>query len=167
MAKAAEWRPIAGYEGLYEVSDDGRVRTRKSGHYRLRKIKTNPITGYCELALNKDGVSKTHRVHRLVAQAFLDNPDDLPCVNHKDENKQNNCVDNLEWCTVKYNNDYSSYRRRKRVLAYDVEGNLLASFESEQLAAQFLGVTKPAISAAITGMHETCMGLLLRHEKGG
>lgn len=156
------WKPISGYEGLYEVSDTGMVRSRKSDHYRLLKQKYNRFTGYYAVDLRKDGKCKTCSVHRLVAMAFLPNPDGLPYVNHKDEDKTNNSVENLEWCTSEYNNLYSSYKRRKRVDAYTVDGELLATFESEHVAAEMLGVTKSAISQAISGAHGTCLGLVFR-----
>ena len=117
------WRPIEGYEGLYEVSSYGRVRSLdkyvKSGYgsYRLRKGKIlSPgirPDGYLVVSLQY----KMFRVHRLVAQAFILNPDNLPQVNHKDENKANNRVDNLEWCDSKYNNNYGTARIRAKETA--------------------------------------------------
>ena len=110
------WRPIEGYEGLYEVSSYGRVRSLdryvKSKSYRLHKGKVlspgKEKVGYLFVNLAYNGKHKTIRVHRLVAQAFLSNPDNLSEVNHKDEDKTNNSVDNLEWCDRKYNNNYGS-----------------------------------------------------------
>lgn len=156
------WKPIAGYEGLYEVSDAGAVRCRKTDHYRLLKQKYNRFTGYYAVDLRKDGTCKTRTIHRLVAEAFLPNPDNLPYVNHKDEDKTNNSVENLEWCTSQYNNLYSSHKRHKRVMAYTVDGDLLATFESVDVAASMLGTTKSAISNAINGRSGTCMGCVLR-----
>lgn len=157
-----DWKPIVGYEGLYEVSGIGTVRCRKSDHYRLLKQKFNRFTGYYAVDLRKDGQCKTCSVHRLVATAFLPNPDGLPFVNHKDEDKTNNSVGNLEWCTSEYNNLYSSYKRWKKVEAYTVDGELLATFESEGAAAQMLGVSKSAISQAARGQRGTCLGLVLK-----
>ena len=157
-----QWKQIQGYEGLYEVSDTGMVRSRKSDHYRLIKQKYNRFTGYYAVDLRKDGECKTYSIHRLVAAAFIPNPDALPYVNHKDEDKTNNSVENLEWCTSQYNNLYSSYKRRKRIEAYTVDGELLATFESVNTAAQILGVTKSAISQAARGTHGTCLGLVLK-----
>lgn len=156
------WKPITGYEGLYEVSDAGAVRCRKTDHYRLLKQKYNRFTGYYAVDLRKDGKYKTCSVHRLVATAFLPNPDGLPYVNHIDEDKTNNSVENLEWCTSQYNNLYSSYKRRKGIEAYSVDGELLATFESVSTAAQMLGVTKSAISQAASGAHGTCLGLVFK-----
>lgn len=117
------WKDVAGFEGLYEVSNFGNVRsvtrliTRSDGKTYLKKGKhlkpflTNK--GYEYVMLN-DFNSKQHlkTVHRLVAQAFVDNQNNLPIVNHKDENKLNNAVSNLEWCTHAYNNVYNGVNQR-------------------------------------------------------
>lgn len=113
-----EWKPVVGYEGLYEVSSLGRVRSLDRFYYRLHKGKvlspTKDRYGYLTVTLNCNGKSKTIKIHRLVAQAFIENPDNLPQVNHKDENPSNNNVDNLEWCTAKYNNNYGTRQERYR-----------------------------------------------------
>lgn len=97
-----EWKNVIGYEGLYEVSNIGNVRNvRRNTLLRLSKTK-----GYIQVYLYKNGVKTGLKVHRLVAEAFIPNPDNLPQVNHKDENKMNNRVENLEWCTAKYNSNY-------------------------------------------------------------
>ena len=116
------WRPVVGYEGLYEVSSLGRVRSLdryvKSKSYRLHKGKilspAKDTTGYLKVVLSCNGKSKTIKVHRLVAIAFLYNPDNLPEVNHLDEDKTNNRVDNLEFCNRKYNCNYGSRNIRRR-----------------------------------------------------
>ena len=97
-----EWKNIIGYEGLYEVSNKGNVRNVR----RNTLLKFSNNQGYKQVYLYKNGIRKGFRVHRLVAQAFLLNPDNLPCVNHLDEDKTNNNVTNLEWCTAKYNSNY-------------------------------------------------------------
>ena len=96
-----EWRDIKGYEGTYQVSSYGRVRNK---HKILSPYTTE--YGYKGIKLSKNGIKENFRVHRLVAMVFLDNPNNLPIINHKDENPSNNHVDNLEWCTIKYNNNY-------------------------------------------------------------
>lgn len=106
------WRPIEGYEGLYEVSSYGRIRSlMKSIILRPKKEPSGYLR--CNLYLNKN--MKTVSIHRLVAQAFIPNPDNLPQVNHMDEDKTNNRVDNLEWCDSKYNNDYGTRKERVRI----------------------------------------------------
>ena len=118
------WRPIEGYEGLYEVSSYGRVKSvdryvkSKSNSYRLikGKVLSGSITkyGYVRCNIKVNGVLKGYFVHRLVAEAFIPNPDNLPQVNHKNEVKSDNCVDNLEWCDPKYNMNYGSRQERYR-----------------------------------------------------
>ena len=99
------WKDIKGYEGLYEVSNQGNIRSLKTG--KLRKPTNN--FGYLRINLCKNNVVKFHMVHRLVAEAFIENNDpNLTQVNHKNENKQDNRVENLEWCDAKYNNNYGT-----------------------------------------------------------
>ena len=98
------WKSVVGYEGYYEVSNLGRVR-RVTNKNNLLVPNTLPY-GYLQVCLSVNAVRKQHRIHRLVAEAFLPNPNNLPIVNHKDWNPSNNRVDNLEWCDVKYNNSY-------------------------------------------------------------
>ena len=112
------WRDIVGYEGFYQVSNTGRVKavTRKvsAGKNSNHKYLTcyehllHPFySKYVRVQLSRDGKTKCFSVHRLVAEAFIPNPNKLPCVNHKDENPKNNNVNNLEWCTYSYNNLYN------------------------------------------------------------
>lgn len=108
------WKPIKGYEGYYEVSNLGRVRslthTDRMGRLyegAIRKLQ-NASNGYKQVLLSNGEKRELKQVHRLVAETFLDNPDGLPEVNHIDEIKTNNVVSNLEWCTRKYNNAYGS-----------------------------------------------------------
>jgi DNA-binding XRE family transcriptional regulator len=93
------WKPVKDYEGIYEVSSLGRVRKVVNGLI----LHQSNSGGYRRVSLQKDGKGKSESVHRLVAKAFLPNPDMLPVVNHRDEDKANNCVENLEWCTSSYN----------------------------------------------------------------
>ncbi len=101
------WKPITDYEDLYEVSNYGRIRSL-CGRYGKNKILSQCVgsKGYKLVTLCKKGKQKTVNVHRLVAMAFIPNPDSLPCVNHIDEDKSNNNVSNLEWCSYYYNNIY-------------------------------------------------------------
>lgn len=120
-----EWRDIKGYEGLYQVSNEGRIKSFYLGKEKIRKL-FNDKDGYLIVSLWKRGVSENPRVHRLVAEAFVPNPNNYPVVNHKDENKQNNMVwvnedgsidynkSNLEWCTVKYNTNYGTCLEKRK-----------------------------------------------------
>ena len=118
-----EWKSIPGYEGLYEVSSYGRVKslgisyTRKNGVMDHKpEIILSPKNngkGYFMVCLYKNKKHKYYLIHRLVALTFINNPDNLPCVNHKDEDKSNNRVDNLEWCTAKYNSNYKGVLKRR------------------------------------------------------
>ena len=103
------WKDIKGYEGIYQVSDKGRIKNVRTG----RILKTHPNKkGYLMIRISDGKERKGYGVHRLVAEAFIPNPDNLPQVNHKDENKLNNNVDNLEWCTLQYNVNYGTARQR-------------------------------------------------------
>lgn len=155
-----EWRPIVGYEGLYEVSSWGRVRslshitigrrcaTTKQG--RILKERKNH-KGYVMVMLYKYGQeAKAWMIHRLVALAFIPNPNNCDQINHKDENKKNNRVENLEWCTAKYNSNYGTREERrltkiingpcsKPINQYTMDGQFIRSFPSISEAARFLG----------------------------
>ena len=109
-----EWKEIPGYEGLYEVSNMGNVRNVRRNKL-LRLLKTN--NRYIRISLCKNGIKTGLTVHRLVAEAFLPNPDNLPEVNHKDEDKTNNRVENLEWCNHKYNMNYGTRNIRAKETA--------------------------------------------------
>lgn len=120
------WKDIDGYNGLYQVSNLGRVKSLKLGKERFLKAGKNG-SGYLQIILCKEGKLKTCRVHRLVATAFVDNTEKLPCVNHKDENKTNNCADNLEWCTFQYN---LSYGNRGKNISKKLKGKRLGEDKS-------------------------------------
>ena len=121
MEEEENWRDVVGYKGLYKVSNLGNVKNCLSG--RILKS-SNDNDGYKQIQLCKNGVRKTYKIHRIVAQAFIENPQNLPCINHKDEDKTNNRVENLEWCTLKYNVLYGTgiERRSKPVLQFDKNG---------------------------------------------
>lgn len=113
------WKDIKNYEGLYQVSNLGNVKSvdryvyagdnsnHKYQHIKEHNLKLNGGDKYIQVSLCKNGKIKAVLVHRLVAEAFIPNPDNLPCINHKDENPKNNQAENLEWCTYKYNNEYN------------------------------------------------------------
>ena len=131
------WKDIEGYEGLYQISNKGRVKSLKNNKTKKEKIlKPINVKGYLKVDLYKNKTRKNLLVHRLVANAFLTNPHNLLEVNHKDENKQNNSVENLEWCTHKYNNNFGTRNERsrkaqsKKVYQYSKDGELISVWES-------------------------------------
>ena len=156
------WKVIEDYEGLYEVSDHGRIRNQKGKILSSRYTKT----GYELIDLYKNKSSKTFYVHRLVASTFIDNPDNLPCVNHKDENKQNNNVDNLEFCSIAYNNTYNG--RAKRVGEHLKKHHKLCKkikcietgeiFESVRCAGRMTGICSISISYCLNGKQKHAGG---------
>ena len=145
MTDIEVWKPVAGYEGSYEVSSFGRVRSLERSEFigpyiRLRKgkIMRQKLTkyGYLEVTLFKNNKPSTKKVHRLVAEAFLPNPDNLPEVNHRDEDKTNNAVWNLEWCSSKYNMNYGSLKSKiaaklsKPVAQLSTDGTIIKTYAS-------------------------------------
>ena len=131
-----EWRAVPGYEGLYEVSNKGNVRNvRRNTLLRLSK----DCYGYIQVSLYKNGRRTGLRVHRLVTEAFLPNPDNLPEVNHKDEDKTNNRVENLEWCDHKYNMNYGTRNiRAKETAIKNGYWSSLSKEEKEERKKEYL-----------------------------
>lgn len=112
MENIEEWRDIIGYEGIYKVSNFGKVKRIHGGHKRILK-KSLFKSGYVRVCLTVNSIEKTIRVHRLVAQAFIPNPFNKPFINHIDNNIENNHASNLEWCTSKENKDHSVEQGRQ------------------------------------------------------
>lgn len=138
------WKPVVGYEGVYEVSNLGRVKSLPRWHENGRCgymtkgkiLKQRLNKGYLCVTLIQNNKRKHCDVHRLVAKAFIPNPNNYPCVNHKDENPNNPRWDNLEWCTVAYNNSYGTKLERqskatsKKVYQYSLDGELIKIWNS-------------------------------------
>lgn len=121
------WKSIKGYEGLYEISNFGNVKS-----LRNNKILKTIGSEYKQVRIYKNKIPKTIAIHRLVADAFIKNPNNYLCVNHKDENKMNNSVDNLEWCTKKYNCNYGKRNEKMsksksiyKIVQKDKSGNII------------------------------------------
>lgn len=139
------WKDIPGYEGKYQASTFGRVKslnymhTGKEGLLKFGKRYTHGGDYYYKVQLyDKNGKHKDWSVHIVIAMTFIPNPDNLPEVNHKDENKLNNYVDNLEWCTRQYNLLYGTriQRMSKRVACYDLNHNLIKIYDSISATAE-------------------------------
>jgi hypothetical protein len=156
-----EWRDVIGFEGAYQVSNLGRVRsldrdipyinngTSTILHYKGKVLKSKPDRdGYPRVGLKFGKNVKLAGIHRLVAQAFLPNPDNLPCVNHKDYQRDNNCVNNLEWCSVDYNNHYSENQERRPHEMYVNIGKTTAKYTAHPVRCIETGQIFPSMIEA-------------------
>lgn len=175
-----EFRTINGYPG-YKISNYGRVFSTPRYWVRGGMCRLTDRQGYWRIQLRgDDGRRKSLNVHRLVALAFLENENSLPCINHKDENRKNNFVGNLEWCTYNYNNNYGNRLQKvketkisngtgsKTTLQYDMNtGELIKVFDSVSEAANSLGLTKTCILLCCEGKGQTAGGYLWRYAKDG
>ena len=171
-----QWRMIPDYEGLYMVSNLGRVKSLNyngTGQDRIMKP-TVYSGGYFRVKLWKNKKPKLHLVHRLVAQAFLPNPYNLPQINHKDENPANNCVDNLEWCTSKYNINYGTriekYRKTntngkksKQIVQYSLNGEVIKVWPSSHEVERQLGFHHGNIINCCKGRQNTAYGYIWQY----
>lgn len=167
-----EWRPVKGYEGFYEVSNKGNVRSldRKSGRYVrkgrwLRPFLVPDENGYKHVCLSAYGVREQKAVHRLVAEAFVRNPDNKPQVNHIDENKLNNTADNLEWVTQQENLSYSNKgpasKKGKAVARLDTNGFAAEEiYDSITKAAKKNNTTASAICSVLKGRQKRAGGFV-------
>ena len=150
-------KDILGYEGLYAITSCGKVWSYKSKKFLKPQKKRD---GYLQVGLCKGGERKYYKIHRLVAMTYIPNPDNLPQVNHKDENKENNALPNLEWCDGSYNINYGS--RNKRVSqtlskpVFCVELN--KTFDGASAAARELGLDNSHIIKCCKGKQKTCGG---------
>ena len=175
------WKPIKGYEGFYEVSDLGRVRslprmlTDSKGRRHpvpMKMLKMHDRKGYDSVTLQDMGRKAIMSVHRLVAMAFIPNPDNLPAVNHRDENPRNNHVDNLEWCTIQYNTNYGNgiakqiasmtYKTRE-VEQLSINGEHIAYFKSLSEASKATGADKSLIMRVCKGIKKTAGGFIWKY----
>ena len=183
------WRDIKNYEGLYQVSNLGRVKSlsRYIRHwrggllFREGRIMTPRVNkyGYLQLSLNKNGKYKTFTVHQLVAKAFVPNPNKFPAVNHIDENKTNNIVDNLEWCENKYNCNYGTRNKRikyyqkndtkksKPILQYSLTGEFIKEYPSIHEANRQTGIDRKSIMSVCKQIknHKTAGGYVWKYKK--
>lgn len=181
------WKDVVGYEGLYMVSSLGQVKSL----FRYKKVLKPNITrnGYATVELFKNKKGKRLLIHRLVAAAFISNPENKPQVNHRDENKLNNTVDNLVWNTRKENmnhgtrtkrqiksTDYGTEERKliarengkmacKSILQLDLAGNVINRFNSGRQASAATGIRTTKISDTLRGRHKTAGGYVWKYER--
>lgn len=160
------WKPIPGYDGWYEASSLGRIRTNhymNGSEVRVMKYEQNQ-DHYCRVELRKQGTRKKHMVHQLIALTFIPNPEGKPYVDHKDGNRHNNAVDNLRWCTHAENMNFPGVRNTmsiirqgslnhyaKSIKQYTLDGILVKEWDCMSVAARAYNVSIAAISSCASG----------------
>ena len=189
-----EWKDIKNYEGLYQVSNLGNVKSLDTminckgannidEHLRKGRIlkKNIATTGYYSINLSKNGKIKYVRVHRLVAEAFIPNPNNLPCINHKDGNKLNNEISNLEWCSYSYNNSeayriglkQNKYKGKygkdaqfsKPLLQFSMNGELIREWENANQVKRELGFCAENIRSVCNGRRKQANGYKWKYKE--
>lgn len=167
-----EWKDIIGYEGMYQISSEGRVRSFYHNKWNILSLHIAGKTNHLKIGLYKDKCRKHFFVHRLVAIAFIPNPNNYTEVNHKDENPLNNNVNNLEWCNHSYNMNYGTCQERAHtthlertpsILMYDKEGVLKATFNSVVEAEKETGIPHSNIIACCKGRLKTAKGYIWKY----
>lgn len=174
MREEEIWKDIEGFEGLYQVSNMGRIKSLgngKSGNSKERILKLRKNTyGYLQVVLSKDGKSKNYLVHRLVAEVFLDNPEGYNEVNHINEDKSDNRADNLEFCSGSYNCNYGTRNKRiaekltnhpdksKPVIGIERITGLIVEFPSTMEAERQLGISNGNICNCLKGRYKSAGG---------
>lgn len=165
------WKNIKGYEGLYQVSNMGRVKSLERKGRKSERILKQAVThdGYLRVGLYAGGKQKTLKVHRLVCEAFHENPDNKPEVNHIDEDKTNNNAANLEWCTRRENVNHGSRNERTRktesksVGQYTLDGELIKIWPSTIEAQRQAGFDCGHISKVANGERKTHKGFVWKY----
>lgn len=178
------WKDIKNYEGVYQVSNYGRIKSlcrRRRKNDKILKV-LRDSRNYLQINLHKNGEMFKYSIHRLVAEAFIPNPNNYPCVNHKDENKQNNHINNLEWCTYEYNNNYGTRLDKlsqnnylaKIILQYSKENVFIKEWKNTRIAIignNFFGkepnklyTIKRAIQNCCNGERQTAYGFKWKYK---
>lgn len=158
-----QWKAIDWTNGKYEVSNLGNVRRVGSDKNMSQRVGKR---GYSRLNIDVSGKKRTVTVHRLVASAFIENPNNLPQVNHKDENKLNNSADNLEWCDQQYNRCYGTAiergaaNRKKPVNQFTIDGEFVCRHASQLDAGASIGVSPTCIGDCCLGKRKSSGGFL-------
>lgn len=181
------WKDIPDYDGKYQISNYGRVKRLKRNVFvrvlgKTVEISTPKIlklnlvkSGYLYITITANNTKRTLKIHRLVAEVFIPNPNDLPEVNHIDGNKENNCVDNLEWCTHKENiqhalknnllNDRSGNNNAncKKINQYDSDGNFIKLWNSIYEITKETGFERHGITRCCTSKSKTYKGYIWKY----
>ena len=165
------WKDIDGYEGLYKVSNLGRVKSLNYKRTKKEKILKPNITkvNYQQVHLCKNKQIKILYIHRLVAEMFIPNPNNFPIINHKDENPMNNIYSNLEWCDKKYNNNYGKCKDKhaktvsKPINQYDLQDNFIKQWNSMKEASETLKLSRGNICLCCEGIRNKTGGYRWRY----
>lgn len=156
------WKDVVGYDGLYQVSNMGRVKNIET----QQVLKHFICNGYPRVGLSKENKHKNFYVHRLMAQAFLKNPNSHPQINHKDEVKTNNYIDNIEWCSQKYNLNYGTarqrmvYARSKPIIQKNKQGEIIKAYPSASQAQRETGISDRNICGCLNGNRKLAGGFM-------
>ena len=172
------WKDINNYEGLYQISNLGNVKSldrkvKRKNHYKTVKgimlKKTIDATGYYVVNICKCGKSAKKNIHRLVAETFIPNPKNYPIINHKDENKLNNCINNIEWCSYKYNNNYGTLKQRQRIIKgkkikqYDLSNKFIKVWNSSAEVQRTLNICQTNIIKCCLGKRNKAGGFIWKY----
>lgn len=179
------WKPVKNYENLYEVSNTGKIKSLSYNHQKTPKIMKPTINsaGYYKVELYKNGKSNIFSIHRLVAESFIENPNNYPCVNHIDCNKKNNNVSNLEWVTHKQNSYHAMQNGLyvqpplkgkhgkdnplcKPILQYDTDGNFVKLWYSATEASLAFNCKSTTICSCLNGRLKTAKGFVWKYYDG-
>lgn len=187
MENIETWKDIEGFENLYQISSNGKIKSLNYRHTgKERIIKPYYRKNYHIIRLYKEGKMKRFLVHRLVAMAFIPNPNNYPCVNHKDENPSNNYIENLEWCTYQYNLNYGTRNERasktkkdkkqtkeqiekrakahqKSIVQLDKNNNFIIEWQSATQASNELNIDSSSITKCCKNKLKTCGGYIWRY----
>lgn len=169
------WKPIKGFEDIYEISNLGNVktieRTQRCGRHTKEHLRIpEKINGYLRINLYDGTCYHKKFIHRLVAEHFLSNPNNFPVINHKDENPLNNNVSNLEWCTRAYNNSYGNRLKRVSltqghpILQYNLQGKLIKEWHSMGEIERVLRINHSKVSLVCSGKRKTAGGFIWKYK---
>lgn len=194
------WKGVVSLESKYMISSKGRVKSLERNYIdsmgrkchvaeKFMKVKISKSTGYPQVSLCKNGKSRSFCIHRLIAEAFIPNPNNYPCVNHIDENRENSVLENLEWCTYGYNNTYGDARKKRReamisfyeenpeykisikkrgisfkVNQYSLDGNLIKTYEGGLPEIKDVFGRNASVVSCVLHKNKTAYGFVWRYE---